>query len=74
MASTEIHFGFVVFIPSVLDLKQCVCARDCTSMIYSFPKCANLEIFKSLMISHVNLQVVEFMLQKKNVCLNYIRE
>lgn len=29
---------------------------------------------KSLMITHVNLQAVQFMLYKKKVCLNYIQE
>lgn len=43
MSSTELHFVFVVFIPSVLDLKQYVYTRDGMSMIYSYPKSANLE-------------------------------
>lgn len=29
---------------------------------------------KSLMITHVNLQAVQFMLYKKKVCLNYMQE
>lgn len=44
MAFTEICFEFVVFTPSVLDLKQYVYTRDCMNMMYSYFKSANLEI------------------------------
>lgn len=43
MAIREVGFGFLVFIPSVLDLKQNVYTIDCMSMMYSYSKSANLE-------------------------------